>query len=199
MTSTTAPQPYLLEFNALDHIYTVAGVAVPSVTQVLSSMGLYPHYPATQEAQSRRDFGTRVHEYSVLSDNGMIDDVPEEYKGCCAAWLKFITDYKVSIIETEVQLYSTVHEYAGTIDRVAKIDGRLAVVDLKTGDPGRVAGLQLAAYAQLWFEESGSMARRLMAVQVLSNGTYKVSEYDPVLHSRVWLAAMTLHAWRDLQ
>ena len=126
-------------------------------------------------------------------------DVPEEYQGCCAAWQKFVNDYHVSIIEIEVALYSTIHEYAGTIDRIAKIDGKLAVVDIKTGEPGRVAGLQLAAYAQLWFEETGVMPRRLLAVQVLSNGTYKVSEYDPVLHSRVWLAAMTLHAWRELQ
>lgn len=194
-----------LEFDPGRHIYTVAGIEVVSVTKVLSRLGLSPTYPDTPEAEAKREFGTSVHLWTTYVDQmdatGKATEQmfpSEDIFGCGDAWRKFRNDYNVQILHTELPVYCHSKEYAGTIDRVALIDGKLTIIDIKTGNPGRVAGLQLAGYAHAFFEDQGEMPRRLIAVQVLSSGQYKVSEYDLTLHSRVWSAAMTVYAWKEL-
>lgn len=194
-----------LEFDPSRHIYTVAGIEVVSVTRVLSRLGLSPTYPDTPEAEAKRNFGTSVHSWTVEVDQVEATSIPPDHKfpsedicKCGDAWSQFKKDYNVQILHTELPVYCHSKEYAGTIDRVAMIDGKLTIIDIKTGNPGRVAGLQLAGYAHAYFEDQGEMPRRLIAVQVLSTGQYKVSEYDLTLHSRVWSAAMTVYAWKEL-
>lgn len=194
-----------LEFDPSAHIYTVAGIEVVSVTKVLSRLGLSPTYPDTPEAEARRSYGTSVHMWTQyvdqMDESGKATEQMfpcEEIFGCGRAWHQFKTDYKVQILHTELPVYCHSREYAGTIDRVALIDGKLTIIDIKTGNPGRVAGLQLAGYANAYYEDQGEMPRRLLAVQILSTGQYKVSEYDLTLHSRVWMAAMTVYAWKEL-
>lgn len=64
-----------------------------------------------------------------------------------AAFLKFLDDCKPEYLASEASVYNRSERYAGTLDAIAKIDGRTYLIDTKTGKGvyPEVA-LQLAAY-----------------------------------------------------
>ena len=56
-------------------------------------------------------------------------------------------------IETELSLVSEKHQYGGTLDCVAEIDGKLSIPDWKTGaDIYEDHVIQVISYSQLWNE-----------------------------------------------
>lgn len=146
-----------LTFNAEQHVYTLHGIRVPSVTQVLKQIGyirLDGIPPATLEAA--RDRGSRVHQalhYLIEDDldEGTVGEDIAGYMASARAWL----DAEVTeVVAVEARLSSKRFSYAGTVDLLAvHADGLLSVDDFKTGDPADVAAdLQTAAYMQAILE-----------------------------------------------
>lgn len=94
---------------------------------------------ATQAPETDRlraaDFGTQSHdiiEQLIKSDNPEAVEVPSKYekiKTGFLRWHKQAVAAKLEILQTEVEVYSTVHGYAGTlmmhINRI-----RIFVIDL---------------------------------------------------------------------
>jgi hypothetical protein len=110
---------------------------------------------ATAEAA---DIGTHVHRWAEQHAKGENPPWPvnPQVRSGVEAYCAWLEAHHVEPIFVERRIYSRWHDYAGTVDLVARIDGRLCVADLKTSsglyDEMR---LQLAAYQGALVEETG--------------------------------------------
>lgn len=130
-----------IDFNEEKHEYSVNGVKVPSVSEILSPLNA-DRYGTINPAvlRSAAEKGTAVHEMCEAIDYGIDTDEDEmpEIQGYVDAYFQFLLDHEVewSMVERIVACYRGVEGeppiYAGTIDRFGIVDGNAAVVDIKT-------------------------------------------------------------------
>jgi hypothetical protein len=152
---------------------TESGQYVPSVTTILSA---YPKSAAFYEwlkkvgedADTIRDEagerGSTVHQLTEDFDSGLevsllnnIGDI--EYKLIEWAMFERYVDFRrrfpCKIIHTELHLISERLGFAGTLDRVIELNGRLLIIDIKTSNSlHEHYWLQMAAYKKLLEEKS---------------------------------------------
>jgi hypothetical protein len=120
----------------------------------------YAHRYVKEEAAS---IGTQAHNwlegYWKAKMDGLGDTIPPlperlEVRNCCEAAIKWIEENDIIPLIIEKPLYSRVHRVAGRMDKLAMVNGRLAVVDWKSSTglwPEYM--LQTAAYAAMYMEE----------------------------------------------
>ena len=136
-----------LEFNEALHEYRVGGILTPSVSQILKANGLMENFRHSETALNN---GTAIHRALELHDLGKLDEssLDPRLKKCIDLWEKFKREIGVAVI---IGIEERVHFgvlYAGTIDRrVSLMNGHKAIIDFKSGNPQRWAGLQTAPYA----------------------------------------------------
>lgn len=166
-----------LAFDADQHAYKLDGQEVPSVTQIIGALsrGKYEPTPILEQARIR---GIRVHELCELSDIGAELDIDPECLPFVLAYDRFKRDYSPEWDYIEKKLGSK-NGFAGTVDRVGRIDGYLCVVDLKTTQNmdriSKIAmSVQLAGYSLLCAENGLGYADKLLGVQLRNDGTYTV-------------------------
>lgn len=138
----------MIDFDEAAHRYSMAGVTVPSVTQILDAMGQISDFCKSTQASER---GSRVHEACAMLARGVLDWSTvdprvlgyvlsyQEYLGACSGWRGPTAEWTLKAVEQRV--YSP-NGYAGTYD--ALFGGWL--LDLKTGGPAKWHALQTAAY-----------------------------------------------------
>lgn len=88
------------------------------------------------------------------------------------AYLDWRSWQQVSVVALEVPLASDRLGYAGTLDMLGRRDGKLALIDLKTG--GAIYHdmiLQIAAYADLWEAERGETVELFEIIRTNKDGT----------------------------
>lgn len=138
-------------FDPVEHRYTLGGIPVPSVTQVLRTVGYitFDGIPA-KVLEAARDRGQRVHQalhflHEDDLDESTVDDVTRGYLDSARTYL---AKHFRQVHRAEMRVWSLRHGCAGTLDILGvHMDGRLCVADFKTGDPADVAAdLQIAAY-----------------------------------------------------
>lgn len=114
------------------------GNIIPSVTEIISMISgeAYRNInPAVLEHAAEK--GRLVHEWCEQFDYECEEDqVPSELEPYCRAYMDFVRDYRPEWTAIESMVYCNVTQtgegYAGTVDRIGKIDGKLCVVDIKT-------------------------------------------------------------------
>lgn len=170
-------------FDETTHTYTLDGVVIPSVTEICAPItcGKYPPVGVVQQAAAR---GTRVHELCALYDmDALPDEIEAGLVGYVKAWAAFCRDYKPVWTHIELPLYgvlNTGRPFAGTIDRIGKIDGQTRVVDIKTAAsldrPAKVALCeQITGYE--WLADVNDIDVSCgagMGVQLFADGNYRV-------------------------
>lgn len=170
-------------FEESTHTYTLDGVVIPSVTEICAPItcGKYPPVGVVQQAAAR---GTRVHELCALYDmDALPDEIEAELVGYVKAWAAFCRDYKPVWTHIELPLYGVLNNglpFAGTIDRIGKIDGQTRVVDIKTAAsldrPAKVALCeQITGYE--WLADVNDIDVSCgagMGVQLFADGNYRV-------------------------
>jgi len=103
--------------------------------------------------------GTRAHAWAESYIKGQKPKVPKhkKLKLIVNNFLQWVEEYKVKFLESEKKIYSLAHDYAGTIDFEAEINGELCIGDFKTSsgiwDEYR---FQIAAYNNARAEETGN-------------------------------------------
>ena len=192
-------------FNETNHEYTVGGVRVPSVTQILESAGLvdYRGIPA-ETLRYAADRGTAVHLASVYYDEEDLDpdSLDFEVAKYLAAWRRFRQEHNFQIIESEQRHLGELHglQFGMTVDRVVKIDGRLAILDLKCSSKVYGwCGVQTAGYAIGL--GNGTVAARLatyrrLVVQLKPDCTYRLHEYSGSMDGEIFAAALKIAHWK---
>ena len=102
------------------------------------------------------DYGTQIHdlvEAHVKGNPCGVENAPEPVRRGFEAYCEWAAMTSLEIIETETPLVSEVYKFGGTPDGIGLVNGKLSMVDYKTGKgvyPSMLA--QLGAYAILWDE-----------------------------------------------
>jgi len=174
----------MLTFDESKHEYAVEGVRLPSVTQVLKSLGMY----------KGEDFfkpeglvlGHYIHSACEYYDKGTLDEetLDDSLRGYLDAWKQFRMDTKFTPLLIEQPLQSRIHRFAGTPDRFGTIGNEFWLPDIKHGGYQPCDALQTAGYSLLLMEseygkaiaESRRPIKR-MSVYLEPNGRYFADEH----------------------
>jgi len=180
-----------LVFDQATHSYERDGVRLPSVTQVLKSVGIIDPDKYAPGAAMR---GTVVHlACQFLDEDDLLESaVPEEIGGYLDAYRKFLAETGWTWTGIEVRMYHETLGYAGQIDRISQA----AIVDLKSGAEEDWHALQLAGYLGM-FQRPMSMER--YALHLRADGTYGLKQYPRKDFPRDWAvfqSALNIHNWR---
>lgn len=163
-----------IDFDPRTHTYRVRGIVYPSVTTILKSCGVYGEYdtvdPDVLAAAGLR--GDEVH--AAIERYELTGDWPEfgseliPYIGAYEFWKKHSG---FAVTASERRLFSDRIRVAGTIDIEGYLDGRRAIVDIKTTRVLNLeaVGLQTAGYRMMVVEhEPGDCDR--YALHLKRNG-----------------------------
>ena len=169
-----------IEFNEKDHIYTKNGIVLPSVTQIMQPLYEAVYGKANMNASDNgKSKGKEIHRaIDDYCEFGMID-ISEEYRPYLDNFIRYIDEHQYEIVASEVMLYHSVYNYAGTIDIiVTNKKGEYGMIDNKTGDlQPKLHAIQLQAYTDLWL--ANKMPEIAFKVALgLSDKGYKEHKYD---------------------
>lgn len=139
--------------------YEIDGVWYPRVTSILSikskpallryygGMRSFKAADDVKEASARE--GTLVHEAVEAIAKGGHPVIGPNAQPSVDAYLEFVRNNDIEPLLVEERIVSREHRYAGTIDMLARVNGVVGVLDIKTGKRiYRDYGLQTAAYMQ---------------------------------------------------
>jgi hypothetical protein len=147
------------------------------------------------------DHGIAVH--NSIAYVGNKSDVPHN-DPVSIAFREWQDAAKFEPIASERLVFSREHGYAGTADLIGTSNGRLALLDIKTGRGVYPEyKLQLAAYAVAWGEISGHFPEVCMNLHVRSDltiiesNTFTAAELFPLFQT--FLAAKRLFEWQSEQ
>ena len=109
-----------------------------------------------QKKDKAADAGTYIHNWIESYVNGESPEVPvnPDLKRVVDDFLSWWSSQKIEVVAPEQKFCSPSLMLAGTADLVCKVDGKLTIMDWKTGSgiyPEMF--LQLGAYALMWEEE----------------------------------------------
>lgn len=127
-----------VDFNEEKHEYSVGGIKVPSVSEILAPLSADRYRdlnPAVLQQAAAR--GTAVHEATEALDYDLNPEIMPDIAGYVEAYINFLRDYfpRWEMVEGMVCAENAKYNtpiYAGTVDRYGKIDGKPCVVDIKT-------------------------------------------------------------------
>lgn len=147
--------------------YEIDGIWYPRVTSIVSikaKPALYRYYagmPSFKAADTAKERsaaeGTLVHETIEAIVRGNTPDINPLVQPSVEAFLEFRRHHDIEPLKIEERIVSRLHRYAGTIDLLARVDGVIGVLDIKTGKSiYRDYGIQTAAYINAIREDTGS-------------------------------------------
>lgn len=113
--------------------------------------------------------GTDLHEYVEKKALGLDPTLPEGLNpGFVEQYERFLAEHEVAYEMAEAAVFNRTYRYAGTLDSIARVDGVLVLLDVKTTDKGPEAksrppypeiALQLAAYRHAEYVRVGVAER----------------------------------------
>ena len=204
---------YDLEYDDKAHSYKVEGVKVPSVTRVVD--GCFPkdltHWALTigQEEYDKvindaLEIGNDTHQWiEHYIKYGHACTEPEDYiSKSVNAFLDWTTKYNPEWVDAERKVYCDKYKYAGTVDAVAKINGRVCVIDFKTSKKVyKPYHLQVTAYAQAIKRMDGLRRWPLGIILRLDKETGKFEHkvFEPKHNFNTFKKCLELKQWSSLR
>lgn len=190
----------MAECRRVGRVYTIDGVRVPSVTEILGITGFMAGLDRIDPVRLAQaaERGTAVHQLCEEYDKQTIDwaGVPPEHLGYLDAYMEFVERFGFESELVEEPLYNETLMFAGTVDRVGrltKVDGRRTVLDIKTGAPRASVALQLAGY-ELCLPAVDDTRR--VALYLNQHGEFKLAEYADRRDHAVFRGAAVVAHWK---
>lgn len=200
-----------LHFDTTEHRYTLDGLRLPSVTEILSPITAHEYRGVDSEVMGRAAaLGEAVHKLIELDIAGTLDEdaLDASLRPYLAQWRQFLVQSGFVPILSEHRVHSVRYGYAGTLDLFGLLNAEAALIDAKrTAAVPRSAGPQTAGY-ELSLRESSPEA---VAQAASGPGNGRIHRY--ALHLtperwrlvpqkdpndlRVFLAALTLHNYLE--
>lgn len=167
-----------LRFEATGHVYTTLdGRVLPSITQLLKAGG---YVDTTWFTDEGRDRGGVVHEMTAALDQGALDvrTLVHEHKNRVCGYASAMTILRPDWILIE-QALASARGFAGRPDRAGYVRDRLAVLDIKTGQPAPSNAIQTALQAILVGEAIGERPEWIdrYCIYLAEDGGYKVDRH----------------------
>lgn len=186
----------ILKFYDERHRYTLNDEEIPSVSEISRFASREIYGDITQytldNACSR---GSAVHKYTEILDKYGECEAGEDVIPYITAYIQFRKDYGISEYEAiEKSLASSTMKYAGTLDRVGVIDGKRAILDIKTSAVVQkpLAMIQLNGYKKLWEENnSDKPIEALYILHLKKDGRYKLLPFE--MDDTLFMACYRLH------
>lgn len=169
----------------------INGIEYPSVTEIigiLNKPGLsrWREWKGTKEADrisnEAADIGRQVHaaiEKFLTGGTVTFCGADDKVKPPFVAWFEWWKTANYEIRAQELKVISKKHLYGGTLDCILqhKETGHTVVVDWKvSNNDDRIRWLQLAGYAQAYFEETGIKILTGLIVRIDKKGKVHVKE-----------------------
>lgn len=202
--------------------YTIDGVWYPRVTKIVSVKAkpalLYFYAEAANYkagyavTQKSAEEGTLVHETIQALLLGKKTDIDLSIKPAIDAFMKFWSENNIQVTEDliERRVVSYDHRYAGTVDAIALIGGKLGVLDIKTSQAiYRDYNLQTSAYMDALKNQFNNLQTRWIlrvdqiqncsrcgAVRRIKGGREKVRAINT---SYAAMRNCPLHEWSELR
>lgn len=200
-----------ITFDPSDHSYTLGGVEVPSVTQILSSEGIVSFEYCDE---SHRQRGSHVHTIAELIAKDWQGSTVEEIirhsrwdpdttdpalvpYGLAAAQWFLDTQFRPEF--TEKAVASERFQIAGTLDAYGKMpSGLRTLIDFKSGSVYPGAWLQLSLYEMCLKESLGIETDQRIVVELHKDGSYESKPPRPSggVDLAVGMAVCTVYRWR---
>jgi hypothetical protein len=190
-----------LTFRTDDHSYWLGTRRLPSVTQVLSDVGV-ADFSAPHFSDDVKERGSIIHQMIALDVEEQLDDasVTDELRPYLEGWRLFLSESHAAIEFWEQPICDPELGYAGRLDGIVVLPQagatRRTVIDVKRAlYPS--AGPQVAAYTRC--------ARHLYETPVLFNraalilpgdGSYMLRPLTDANDEHTFLAALRLFHWR---
>jgi len=132
-------------FDPESHAYYLGSVRIPSVTQIISGVGLISDFARNDAAAER---GTLVHLALALFGANKLDfsTVDERIMGWVLSGVRFYESMKFKPVVLETPDYHPDYLYGYTFDGIGSSSMGDILIDWKTGKKTRATALQLAAY-----------------------------------------------------
>ena len=187
-----------LTLDEATHTYWVGTRKLPSVTTIMSDLGLSHNFSGISSFYAQR--GTAVHKAVELVDKGTLDDstLDPRLSGYVSGYRRFLRESGYGAEYWEVPLYSESLSFAGTIDKLGTLNGRFGVLDIKTSrtlDPA--VELQLCAYTLLWNENRTERpAEFKYALQLTEGGDYSLTTKYSSASIDLWVSVMDVYRWK---
>lgn len=185
----------LLNFDSANHAYTLDGVRVPSVTEILSPLNDFSMI-RPDVLETARVFGQHVHEACDLYDRDELDwsSLDTDLVPYVEGWKQFIEESGAIVIGSEIRVFHEKLMYAGSPDKVLAWGNRVVIPDLKaTAIVPRSVGAQTAAYAEAYHSMHGGKKPERYCIHLLE-GKYRT---HPRKESADWsLFVSALNCWR---
>ena len=174
-----------LKFDSEKHEYTVGGLRLPSVTEILTEVFQTPQYG--EEYHMTR--GSYVHLATELYDQGKLDEstVDDTIRPYFEAWKKFRAETGFVPEEIELRLYSETLRFAGTLDRIGTLGTHKILLDIKTG-----SGFGLARYQTAGYEILRGQKMKRYGVLLTAEGNYKIQPFTEKTDRNVFLSSLTV-------
>ena len=181
-------------FDRGKHLFIVNNEVWPSITQVLRAAGMiddrwFDDYSALR--------GTYVHKICELdlADNLNESTIDDKLLGYYEAWRRFRRDMRYIVNETEKPRVNNYYQFGGIADTVGVLNGKSAVVDIKTGAEIPATRIQTAAQTLLF--DWPILTR--YSLQLKPDGKYKLNSYpveSNVNDRNYFLSALSVWWWR---
>lgn len=119
------------------------------------------------------------------------------------AYLAWESEHNVQYVASERLVYSKIHDFCGTLDLVAYVDGRLSLIDFKTSNDFREEyRVQTAAYLKAYEEEFPlhKIEDRWVLMLKKTSGKFKPIDLGVDTVDRdfeCFLHAMGIRKWQD--
>ena len=140
-----------LKFEDSLHQYSVDGIVIPSVTQIMKPLSQNEYEgigEKTLEAAAQK--GSAVHGAIENWIKFGIMDIEPEFQGYIDGFLNWWDSYKPEVIGSEIKTYHKIMWYGGTVDLLCRIDKDICLIDYKTTFHllQKNCAVQLEAYSQ---------------------------------------------------
>lgn len=200
----TAQQPSALHFDEAKHEYSVNGVVLPSVTQIIHAAFPDPYrFARLEDVEFKRDIGDAVHKATHYFDEGDLDlsTLDLRIQPYLKAYRRFVVERNYEPIFCERRMYSQRYGYAGTVDKVGTMvhdKGHRVVVDIKcTATVSPLVPLQTAAYSMLLSDTSVVPMQRY-CLHLQDNGKYKLHpHFDTYGDQAGFLGCLNRFKWAE--
>lgn len=174
------------------HIYEKNGNHYYSVTTILSILGSktlmkwanslgFKHIDSEKYTEDKATFGTLVHAslQKTVDPNADVEHIEPkndlhafECNQCIDSFNRELKNHTYKTLYTEKTLISEDLAYAGTLDWLVELDGKITLTDFKTSKQVTFKHfLQLSAYAQLLMVEEGIMVDQAALILVNTDKT----------------------------
>ena len=128
-----------------------------------------------------------------------IADYPDQVKVPMKNFHDWVESREIEWLACEKKVYSRSWEYAGTIDALAKINGKLCVIDFKTSAKiYKEYYLQVSAYCNAIGEMMGELPKLGMIVRLdKEEDKFQEVAFDPWQHNDVFIDALNIKRFQS--